>query len=411
MPQQALVNEVPWSKRAVVLLSCIGGASLLLGFLLLVFRGKEGQPSHGADGYSRSAIGHLTLVQMLKQSGRPVLQSRMAPGEKQRAHGVMVVAEPQFGGEGEVSSDDVERLTDLLAALPRGLLVLPKWRGSEDPAKPGWIASEYLLELAQVQRVLDAASDGDTVEVVRDEALPRWRQDLPQPLPEPTLEGELQLLRTSDVEPVVECRGGALLARIGDLYVLSDPDVLSNQGITDGDNAAFVVGLLDFLRQDGPIVIDETLHGHRQEPSVWEALGRFPLVLLLVHLLLLLAMVLWAAAGRFGAPLLPPRAIAPGKGFLIDNIASLLDGMGRIDAALEQYFHDRLRAASQRLHAPRGLDDIGCLAWLHARAGKDMAVQLDQLSAQVRARPRADRALAVARAIRHWTEEITHGTR
>lgn len=410
MPQPAPLNPPPWRRRNIVLLAVAGGASLLLAFALLLYRGDGDGPAVGANGYSRSAIGHLGLVQLLKRLGRPVLlnHQRLDPLGLQRRQGVMVLAEPQPVGERELAT-----MRELLQALPQALLVLPKRRGGEvdvDPDKPAWLLQSELQDLSVPQRLLDElADDGDVATVLRTESTGRWR--LGMQLPEPSLGDGAQLLAPAHVDARVDCRQGVLLGQVGDTWVLSDPDLLANHGLADGDNAEFMVALLDRLRGDGPIVFDETLHGRIYDPSVFEVLGRWPLVLLPVHLLLLMVVVLWVAAGRFGAPLAPPRAIAPGKAFLIDNIAALLGRAGRDEHGLEQYFDDRLRAAAKQLHAPPGLDAAGCRQWLAARSGSAGAAELQRLTDEVAQHPQRDRALAVARAIQHWTEEITHGTR
>lgn len=396
------LNDAPWSRRGVWSLAIAGGGSLLLAFALLL-AGSSGGPTARADGYSRSAIGHLGLVQLLKQLERPLLQNRQLQLDPPlRRTGVVVVAEPDLD-----LADDGRRLDTLLQSMPVGLLVLPKRSGEVvDDQRPDWLWRAPLLPLPQVQRVLDEAF-GEGARVTRSEVVGRWRSQLA--LPEPEFEGEVQLLHGRQLQPVIDCRDGVLVGRVGDLWLLSDPDLLANHGLGRGDNAALVVGLLDHLRQDGAIVLDETLHGHRQHASVWELLGRFPLVLLPLHLLLLLGLGLWAGIGRFGAPLPAPRALAAGKAFLIDNIAALLGS--REQVGLQQYWKDRVRAVAARRHAPRGLGDGELESWLLQRCGGPRAAVQRQLREQVAERPHGDRALQVARAVHEWSIEDTHAER
>ncbi len=109
------------------------------------------------------------------------------------------------------------------------------------------------------------------------------------------------------------------------LYVLADPEALGNAGLHRGRNAYFLLAVLDHIRtDDGGIVFDETLHGHEVVPSLWRELLSFPLVLVSLHVLLLLAVVVWAAMNRFGAPRSVPPALEPGTHFLVENTARLL---------------------------------------------------------------------------------------
>ena len=66
-----------FSRRATL---AVGGAavlSLLAAFYLLLFPGEgQGVRGVGPHGYSRSAIGHLGLIQLLRDLGEPVLQLR-----------------------------------------------------------------------------------------------------------------------------------------------------------------------------------------------------------------------------------------------------------------------------------------------------------------------------------------------
>lgn len=340
--------------------------SLLASFYLLLTPSELSRvDSVGADGYSRSAIGHSGLLRLLRELGEPVLQLRRL--RELGECGLFVVAEP-----GEVDAAGLAALADAVEQAPVSLLVLPKRAGHRDPRVPRWIREEQLLEPDEVTDVLrrlldegDAAAPG----VTRVASVGAFRRHGLPAGPDPELRDPMQLFTPGqDLEPMLECDEGVLLGRVGDLYVLSDPDLLANHGLHRGDNAAVAVGIVQAIKGAGAIVFDETSHGHRLEPSIWTEAGRFPLVLVPVHLLLLLAVVLWAAAGRFGSPLPAPAAIEAGKRFLIENIVALLQRGGRHAPSLRRYQRQRVRRAAERLHAPRGLGDDACRDWVLTRS-------------------------------------------
>jgi hypothetical protein len=219
------------------------------------------------------------------------------------------------------------------------------------------------------------------------------------------------------LRPLVACAAGTLLGLVtgrNDVYVLSDPDVLANHGLDDGDNAAFALGLLDHLRDGRPIVLDETLHGFELVPSIWTQLGTFPLVLLPVQLALLLAVVLWAAAGRFGPLVPPPPAIAPGKAFLVEQIAELLQVGGGSWQVLHRYYRNQLRTAARRLGSVRDEKHALALVQACARARgrqETLAALHEEVQRAIAGRrsPDAQRCLELAAAIHRECEEIVHG--
>jgi hypothetical protein len=211
------------------------------------------------------------------------------------------------------------------------------------------------------------------------------------------------------VRPVVLCDQGVLLGAVGDIHVLSDPDVIANHGLLRGENAAFVVDTLRHLAHSGAIVFDETLHGHEIQPSIWHVMGEFPNVLVPVHLLLTMALVLWVAHGRFGPVLPAPAALGAGKEFLIRNVAALLHRGGHHGPSLRRYGRMRVRDAVEALHAPRGLSDAQCREWLLARMrDAESRDELEVLLARSASDTQAREVVATARRIRSLTREVLH---
>jgi hypothetical protein len=298
------------------------------------------------------------------------------------------------------------------------LLVLPKWTGERDPRHDGWIASAKMARPEIPQSVLFGV-----------DAQPRI---LRAPSPSgfdvnvldltPSLSGTIQLAQGTKLKPILATSQGILLGEIREaqrrIVVLADPDAIDNHGIGRGANAAFVRDLFEFL--GGPrttIVFDETIHGFHGGSGGGAALStallRFPNILLLPQAFIGLALLGWAAIGRFGAPQIPPRPLGQGKRGLIANIASLIDYGGHHSDSLRAYIEAVAQDAAQSLKAPKDLDASGLADWLD-RTGKARGAQRscrESLDIARQARPKdLRRLLEAAQAIHEWKKEIANGT-
>ena len=407
--------ERAFSRTALGLIVGAVVASLVGAILLTVFLDDlTGRPSASADGYSVSAIGHHGLAELLDELEVPVIVSRHGSAAKVK-DGLLIVAEPVVPpGDAQAAA----ALRALVTSAPRTLVVLPKWYGAPDPEQKRWLEDVALLEVPEVQAVLDAL--GSQSRVVRGAPSPATidEEGLGAPDLQASPDQALAQLTTGDDETVHGDEARALVSWItvddSTVYLVSDPDVLNNAGLARPGNARFAVTLIERLREGGPVVIDETLHGFGEEPSLWKALFRFPLAVISLHVLLLAGLVLWAGVGRFG----PARVAAPplgaGKAYLVRNTAALLRVAGHHGHALERYFASALDAVKAELHAPRELSPAELVSWLErirlARGGTIAYPQLaDEVAAAARARnPR--RVLVAADQIHRWRLEMTHGT-
>ena len=361
--------------------------SLLASFALLLWPGDDSRrDSVDADGYSLSAIGHAGWLQLLRDVGVPVIQSRQV--REQANAGLLIVAEPD-----ELGADELASLDAAMQQADRALLVLPKRVGSRSMRRQHWLGEDDLVSLARASDALGEFSGRRSQrapDVQRHDTVTGWRSaglrdvDLGA-LGDPELVAPMQLLDAGStrIEPLVACDQGILLGRIGDLFVLSDPDLIANHGLANGANAALAVAMVRAAKGTGAVVVDETCHGHAAERSVWTELGKFPLVLVAVQWLLLLGLALWIAAERFGAPLPAPPALAAGKAVLIDNVVALLDRRGRHAPTVRRYVRQRVRRAAEWLHVPPGSNDAACRDWLLERLpdpqrAQELAELLDQ---------------------------------
>lgn len=397
----------PFRRRTLWLLGLVVALSLATTIGLVLF-GDDlgGPPDAGTDAYSRSALGHHGLVALLERAGIPVVISQ-ARSAGRAGHGLLVLAEPSAVGD-----DGARRLSQLVLAAPRVLVVLPKWWGTASPEHPGWLDGVELLPADEVTDVLAAlgfdrgslgraaaplVSDGVAIRHAPQSVAsdPTW--DHPD-------------LAVGDRAFILEQPYGTTA-----LTLITDPDLLNNHGLDEAGNAARIVALIDRLRAGGPVVFDEVIHGHAREPGLWALLFRYPLVLATMQALLVAFALGLAARGRFGPPAAVPPPIAAGKDFLIAHTATLLRHGGHDAAMLRRYLVGTVAQVRTALHAPRELTGAALAAWLE-RIGlaRQVTVPLSELEREVATveadRAHVKRAAAIAVRIHRWRQEMTLGS-
>src|SRR5215467_13454905 len=132
--ERASMSEAPVFSRRL-LLGWIAGAVVIFAASLFLMGQKEesGPDSSGASTYSRSAIGHAGIAEILQRLDIPVVKSTSNSLERlSSSGGVLVIAEPRANLQSE------ESIRTLLKA-DRILFVLPKWFGFPSDQRPGWV--------------------------------------------------------------------------------------------------------------------------------------------------------------------------------------------------------------------------------------------------------------------------------
>ena len=403
-----MADRPVFAPRTVFWLVAIGTLSFVGAIVLsLMAQNAASVRSADANSFSYSAVGHRALVELLEAVDLPVLVSRYESAAKAGSSSLLVVAEPVSP---PATPADLKRLTNARTVL----VVLPKWRGEPGELTPDWLRTADLLASKEVERILRMVLvDGS---VVRPSGAVTW---LESEFPAPTLAAP-QLFRAPGVEPVIAGDQGMLLGRYdrgwNTLWVLSDPDLLSNHGLGQGDNAVLAVRLIDLLRpRGGAVVIDETIHGFEAEPELSRAVLETPLAITAVMAVATLAVLLWAATARFGAPLPVERPFKPGKQGLIDNTAGLLEFGGHGAAILNRYLRVAIRDAAQALHAPPKLRDAELADWLDAvgrrRGVRLTCAEISRTVAAIVRQQRVDgaRLARAAQSINRWKQEMLHG--
>jgi hypothetical protein len=405
------MSDAPiFAQRTLAWLLGVGGASFVLAIALIAF-GEDLLPTSTveANAYSESAIGHKAFVETLQQLDIPVLISRGDSLMKAGPSDLLVVAEPP------VEMKDDAYLLELLAA-DRVLFVLPKWRASRDPTNPSWAGRVARLSFSDVNDTLEIVAPGVTTR-----AEPRridWKSSRfgrNATLTEP------QLIVSDGLTPIIDSSLGQLLGEVEDslgrIWVLSDPDLISNRGLQKGNNGVIAVGIVQALMPEGgTVIVDEVIHGFRRDPSVWRALLEFPIILITINAMAAAAVLIWAATGRFGSPVPVEPPLKAGKTTLIGNAAGLLQFGGHAAEVLRRYLVVTFGDVARRVHTPAQLAEGALDQWLD-RIGKVRHVQSaaaalrhDAEQATLPGRVDDRRVLHVARALYSWKQEMLHGS-
>jgi hypothetical protein len=405
-----MISEPVFSRRLLV--GWIVGAVVVFAISLYFMGGGElgDTDSVGPSTFSRSAIGHAGIADVLAQLAIPVVKSRSSSLEKLNSGSVLVIAEPRRNGQSE------DAIRTLLKASTI-LLVLPKWTGQPSEQKTGWLRQVGERPVLDAQWALNLIAPRG--EVVRERSAVQWTTNALHLTADVDL--PVQLVRGDRLRPVIGAMEGMLVGEISDkdrkIWVLADPDIIANHGFAREGNAALALALIKALRAgDGSVVFDETVHGFVVRPvSPFLLLFRFPFVVATAQGLLAVALLLWATLGRFGAPQAAPPALRAGREGLLQNMAKLVEFTGHQDLIVKRYVQETVRDVAVALHAPRELAGARLVAWLQ-RVGLARGVAIDCEAVLIEAaesgmtrRRKSSALVRIARDIHLWRGEIVDG--
>jgi hypothetical protein len=357
----------------------------------------------GAHALSSSAVGYRGATVMLKARQVPAVVGRTTP-RGDELQGDLLVLTP-----------DARVRPEELTAFPaadRTLIVLPKWAAQRDPVRPDHVRKAGVAGFPATE-MLTPYSRSTRLEVRQGRSRPQLRgasggymAGTFLPLDEID---RLQTISGPGWEPVlVDERGGAVLARSRahpEVFVLSEPDLLNNQGIARFANARAGMAVLDSLRTQG-VRFDVTLNGIKRGRGLGRLLLEPPwLAATLCGVAAALLMGLHALA-RFGPARERGRAVALGKAALVDNSAGLIR-MARRETEMGPAYVALTKGLIARAAGAERADE----AWLADLARLRGAATPAELEAEVQRAATRDDLADAARRLHDWRLEMTRERR
>ena len=388
-----------FSVRTVAILLAVG----ILAFIAMLVLGAYAPDLRsGRDGrahaLSNAAVGYSGIVRLAEATGR---NPQIVRNPRQLAGEDLVVLTPESG------ATDMTKALAARGAKPT-LVILPKWRTSVDPTHSGWARFVDFRDVDDVERVLAPqyklkvtryASGGRPLRALS--WMPR-SSAFAAPRPVQTIAG-------LDVRPILtDADGHVVLGQIGGgpLYVLADPDLLSNIGMRDAARARAALELLDWLNATGAktITFDVTLNGFGASPSPLKLLFDPPFLAMTLTLAAAVLLAGVQATARFGPARRRARAIAFGKTALIDNAAALVRKAGRQGRLGPRYVDLVRERAGGVFGVPARLQGEAVDGYLDGLRGR---ARFSALAAEAQAARDPRAMLAAAQALHHWLWEKT----
>jgi hypothetical protein len=172
------------------------------------------------------------------------------------------------------------------------------------------------------------------------------------------------------------------------------------------------MAILDALHGPGDaITFDVTLNGFERSRSLLRLAFEPPLLAATLSLLVAAALLAWRAATRAGPAARQTRAIALGKRALADNSAALFRLAGREHTMARRYAALSGAIAAEHLGVWRGETDETTAQLDRIGATRGVKERFSTLAAEASAAKNASDAVAAARKLHTWNEEILRATR
>lgn len=367
-----------------------------------------------AHALSRSAIGFSGIVKLLKSLHTPVTIRRTEPGRNENRY--LVVLTPRS----QLKPFEVENLGSW-----RTLVVLPKWYAAPSFKHKGWVGegvpqmevsvADMLVDLSPKLKVKRAKLPAaQSLRYLASEA-----KFLSSAASVSTGRIEnFQTISAPNIEPVLLNQAGETVLGVirdkdkNDLYVLSEPDLLNNQGISDIITARAGVAILSALKAEGdPITFDVTLNGFLRSRSIMRLAFEPPLLALTLSLVLVSALIAWRAATRDGPAARTGRTLAFGKLTLAENTAALFRLAGR-EFTMAKRYADLVRSTTAaHIGLSQDSDDVVTGELDRIAVQKHLNSPFSPLASRAAAATTAAEALASAKELQSWKQEIIRATR
>jgi hypothetical protein len=395
----------PFSPVIVLWVVLIGVVAFIGSLLMGAFGDdfKKGD-NGGAHALSRSAVGYAGIIELLRGTGVEVSIDRTGFTDNGR-QSLLVVAPQPFASP--------QALEEVAHEGPR-LIVLGKWAPRPHQTRTGWVRGRNTVPEQFVVEVLEEIGKGTKLDQDRAN---RPRRLLWGNGDTFATTGKIDRLRTltlaKDWRPIVVAEGGGVvLAESEGSFILSDPDLINTQGISDKATARAGLKLLAVARGQGKgVVFDVSLNGLQNRRNMLEIMFQPPFLGVTLALAMAALLLGLQAMGRFGPPIEKARAIALGKRGLADNSAALIRLARREHAMVERYALWVRAEAARAVGAPHNLSDDELEALLDRLSAQQNLTPFTTLRARAAASKDIGEALSAARHLYSWRLEMTRERR
>jgi hypothetical protein len=389
-----------FNARTMLLITAIGVlafiAMLVLGAYAPDLRsGRNG----GSHALSNAATGFSGLVRLADATGRNPEIVRVAADLNSED---LTIITPDHGWTD---------LTDVLArrGAKATLLVLPKWATFADQQKAGWVRVWGLLPPSDPQRtlypdtplgIMREKTNNEPLRNVDAAAAPAELRFVAPHI--------VQTLSGKKLTPLITTANGhMILAKVGNTatYILSDPDLINNHGMSNERQARSALALLDYLNSTGAdgVMFDVTANGLGRSRSPLKLAFDAPFLAVTLTIFAAMLLAAWQALVRFGPVRRPQRAIAFGKAALVDNSAALIRKAGR-EAHLSRRYVELIRERAVMLfRLPVTLDAQSLGSRLEELNPKRSFAAAANAAEQAQSR---DQLLGAAQSLHQWLEEV-----
>ncbi len=399
-------------------------AATVVAVALLAF-GEDltGGVTAGTGTHSDSAVGHRAAFEFLNDAGWPSSRNHDPRVPALRWTSALIVIEPEWDPGRPADAGVLPQL--IAIAQRRGsvvLVVLPKWRASTAPIDRRYADHVSVIDTEAARSIAAAATglEPKSLEFRTDEDHANYRAESAWGTAyQVSLFQARVLLKNPALTPLVTCDEGILVASLVrpdglPVAILSDPDVINNQGLGKGDHAALLADLISHMPGVHELVFDEMIHGEiaRGHSFAFAAsASAFPVVL---QLILLGAAVVWAFSGRFGTPTEPHRTRG-GREVFIETTARLLEGSVGEGSSLSRYWRDALDAVmrARRIVPVGGAADLARLAAESSASGvaDDPLSLAREIAAASEGEHFSENWITAAMKVHRWRREMMHGSR
>lgn len=403
-----------FSTPVAIILVLVGVFSFSAYFTLSAFAPEVTEGDVRAHALSRSAIGYAGIIKLARANGAIVNIGRTESYGASRSALVVLTPDAKLG------FDDVNRLGQWAV-----LIVLPKWITIPSFERPGHVMAAPPMAPTSVAAFLE--------EIAPDAKLTReskpekpviemdWRQTRSVAVKAAFRPGTieyLQAISAPNITPVAKTKNGKTVLGVirgddhPDIYILSEPDLLNTQGIADPATAAVGLDMLNALRTEGDtITFDVTLNGYARVRNLLRLLFEPPLLAATLSFFLIASLIAWRAATREGPAAVKNRALAYGKRILADNSAALIRLAGREHTMAPRYA-DFIRAiVAERIGVARDGSETTSAELDRVATARGLSQPFSTLAAEAAAAQNGADALAAARKLHAWTEEMIRATR